>query len=126
SGVSATYYAIDSSTCTPAALATCASYTQPFTVSAEGTHVVSFFSTDVAGNSETPAKAVTIKIDKTQPTLTFGSPVPAPNVNGWNNTDVTVPCAANDVLSGVDSVLPGCPVVLSAEGASVSTSVSVT
>jgi uncharacterized repeat protein (TIGR01451 family) len=72
--------------------------------------------TDAAGNTST-ATSVTIKIDKTPPTIT-GSRSPGPNANGWNNTNVTVSYSASDVLSGLD--LPASDLgndVLSAEGA---------
>jgi hypothetical protein len=44
--------------------------------------------------------SVTVKIDKTGPTVTTGR-TPAANGAGWNNTDVTVTFAATDSLSGV-------------------------
>jgi hypothetical protein len=55
--------------------------------------------TDKAGNS-TSATATGINIDKTAPTITFVSRTPAPNSNGWNNSDVTVNWSCADGLSG--------------------------
>lgn len=61
------------------------------------------------------SKSVTIKIDKTVPTIS-GSRTPAPNGNGWNNTDVTVNFTCSDALSGIDSCGPS-PQVVNTEGA---------
>jgi uncharacterized protein YjbJ (UPF0337 family) len=54
--------------------------------------------TDQAGNVVTTD--ITIRIDKTPPTI-VGSATPAPNANGWNNTDVQVGFTCADTLSGV-------------------------
>lgn len=59
--------------------------------------------------------SVTVKIDKTPPSIT-ASRVPAPNLAGWNNTDVTVSFACADGMSGVSNVSP-VSALLSAEGA---------
>lgn len=81
--------------------------------------------TDKAGNFATAA--VTISIDKTKPTLTFGTPFPAPNAAGWNNTNVSVPFTATDDLSGVATTIPvASPRVLSAQGADLKGDVTVT
>ncbi|HEY4505881.1 MAG TPA: PxKF domain-containing protein [Candidatus Paceibacterota bacterium] len=53
--------------------------------------------TSEGGTSE---ESVTIMIDKTAPTIS-GSRTPAPNANGWNNTDVVVDFSCEDALSGV-------------------------
>jgi YVTN family beta-propeller protein len=58
---------------------------------------------------------VTVKIDQTPPALACASS-PAANVNGWNNTDVTVAFTAADVVSGLASVSPS--ITLTTEGAS--------
>jgi hypothetical protein len=86
-----------------------------FTISTEGITSVSFFGTDNAGNIET-SKTITIKIDKTPPLITSFQ-TPAPNANGWNNTDVTVSFACSDALSGLAPGSPPVPTVLSKEGA---------
>jgi hypothetical protein len=44
--------------------------------------------------------SVTIKIDKTNPMIAFVNSTPSPNVNGWNNSDVTVNWSCTDGLSG--------------------------
>ena len=46
--------------------------------------------------------SVTVKLDKTAPTIT-GSRTPAANANGWNNTDVTVGFTCSDSPSGIKS-----------------------
>jgi hypothetical protein len=77
-----------------------ASLPSPVAFSAEGgnqTRTVRV--TDNAGNYRdvtTPA----INIDKTGPSLTFGTPSPAANAAGWNKTDVTIPYTVTDTLSG--------------------------
>ena len=81
--------------------------------------------TDRAGNSAATA-IEGINIDKTNPTLSFGTPTPEANPAGWNNTDVSIGFSTDDGLSGVASVLPQSPLVLSAEGSAVTGSVSVT
>src|SRR5262249_22937767 len=48
----------------------------------------------------TGSGSVTIKIDKTEPFVSFTRT--AANANGWNNTAVTVRFTATDTLSGID------------------------
>lgn len=48
------------------------------------------------------ASSLTVKLDKTDPTITFVSRTPA-NGNGWNNGNVTVNWSCTDGLSGVVS-----------------------
>jgi len=54
--------------------------------------------TNNAGQT-TNAAPLTIKLDKTNPVIAFVSRTP-PNVNGWNNSDVTVNWSCTDGLSG--------------------------
>jgi hypothetical protein len=68
---------------------------------------------DIAGNSAS-ATVHGINMELTPPILTITENPPA-NVNGWNNTSVTVSFAAVDTLSGVASVTP--PVTLTNQGA---------
>jgi hypothetical protein len=63
----------------------------------------------------TSSMPVTIKIDKTPPSIT-GARTPGPNANGWNNTPVTVSFQCSDGLSGLAPGSPRPPTVLSAEG----------
>ncbi|GAA3707219.1 hypothetical protein GCM10022399_24940 [Terrabacter ginsenosidimutans] len=69
----------------------------------EGTHTVSYRSTDQAGNEE-PWKVATVKIDTSAPTIAH-TLTPRANAAGWNNADVTVTftCADQDELSGIKS-----------------------
>ena len=84
-------------------------------LSAEGSHTISFFASDAAGNNSTTT-AVTAGIDKTAPTISASQSPPA--VAGWNNSAVTVTFACADGLSGVRSC--SAPVTLSAETAGTS------
>ena len=59
-------------------------------------------------------------LDDAAPTVTFGTPVPAPNAHGWNNTSVVIPFDAKDTGAGVSFTRPLSPVVLAADGAAVS------
>jgi len=85
------------------------------TINAEGITTVTFFSIDNAGNVEI-AKTLTIRIDKTPPTIS-GSRLPGPNGNGWNNTSVTVSFQCADSLSGLTAGSPPSSTVVSNEGA---------
>jgi large repetitive protein len=55
---------------------------------------------DKAGNSDTDSLA--LKYDATAPATTATSS-PQPNVNGWNNSTVTVTFAGTDTTAGIDS-----------------------
>jgi endonuclease YncB( thermonuclease family) len=85
SGVAKTFYSVDD-----------ASYQEgtTFTVSNEGTHKISFYSVDAAGNTET-ANTTYVKIDKTAPVTTSNAPT------NWSKDDVTINLTATDTLSGV-------------------------
>lgn len=75
------------------------SYAGPFAINTEGTTNLTYFSTDLAGNSETPNPA-TIKIDTIKPTLaldtTSGSSHAAPFSVGLSS-------APSDSGSGIDN-----------------------
>lgn len=64
-------------------------------VTAEGTTVIYYFATDNAGNVETE-KSLTIRIDKTAPTITLAA---APTA--WSKTDVTINGTASDANSAL-------------------------
>src|SRR5215203_392559 len=70
-------------------------------ISTEGTTTFSYHAVDNANNSETD-NSFTIKLDKTDPTIT-ASRTAGPNANGWNNSDVTVEFSCDDNLSGVNA-----------------------
>ncbi len=97
-----------------------ASCTSPIVLSAEGANQsASGTCTDIAGNISNTASVNGINIDKTAPTAT-ASANPAPNGNGWNNTNVTVSFSGADALSGIDFC--DANIVLSSEGAGQSAS----
>ncbi len=91
-----------------------------FTIGTEGITTIMFFGTDNAGNADAP-NALIIRLDKTPPNIT-GSASPAPNANGWNNTNVTVSFQCVDSLSGMAAGSPPVPTTLSTEGANQSVS----
>lgn len=95
------------------------------TISAEGVTNISYYAVDHIGNVET-AKSLTISLDKTAPTVSFGTASPSANAAGWNTTSVSIPFTASDTGgSGIDSA-PASPLVLSAEGLNVTGAVTVT
>lgn len=66
---------------------------------------------DLAGNEATAS--VTINVDRTPPTISSTN-TPAPNLAGWNNTDVKLIFSCQDRLSGVSSCSD--PETVSSEG----------
>jgi hypothetical protein len=93
SGVKATRYSVDGGA--PQL------YASGIAINAEGDHTLEFWSEDYAGNVEAH-KTVHVKIDKTSPTITHIQ-TPLANLNGWNNSDVTVHFICDDTLSGIAS-----------------------
>ncbi len=83
------------------------------TFSGQGNHVLEYWSTDQAGNVE-QHHTLGASIDGTPPIISI-SQAPAPNANGWNNTNVTVSFACSDAGSGIASC-PS-PVTVTSEGA---------
>lgn len=63
--------------------------------------------------------SVTIKLDKTEPTIN-GSRTPLGNEHGWNNTDVTASFTCSDALSGMKTCPGSTTFVNSGAGQSVS------
>jgi hypothetical protein len=94
-------------------------------ITAEGATTLTYHAVDNASNAE-PPQTMTIRIDKTAPTLTFGAASPSANAAGWNNSDVSFAYTVDDTLSGVSTADPASPLVLTAEGADVTGSVTVT
>jgi sugar lactone lactonase YvrE len=84
------------------------------------------FTCTVVSGGGTASSSVTVKRDATPPVLSFGTPSPAPNVNGWNKTNVSVPFTRSDALSGLASTSTTSPLVISSEGAGVTGQVVVT
>jgi len=87
--------------------------TSPLTFLTEGMNqTAAGIAVDKAGlSASVPAS---VNIDTTAPVIT-ATVTPAPNANGWNNTDVTITFTCNDGLSGM-SVCPA-PVTVTTEGA---------
>ncbi len=79
----------------------------------EGTHTVTYYAKDNAGNEETPHHELTVMIDKAVPTIT-ATQTPLPNANGWNNTNVTVTFSCNDATSGIANCTG--PITVTTEG----------
>jgi uncharacterized protein YjbJ (UPF0337 family) len=95
SGVQATYYRVDGGAAQP--------YDGPFRHGLKGSHTITYWSVDRAGNLEdrtADGHSITLKIDGVPPTIT-PSRSPAPNANGWNNTPVLVGFACGDAESGI-------------------------
>ncbi|MEK6335637.1 MAG: PQQ-binding-like beta-propeller repeat protein [Acidobacteriota bacterium] len=91
SGVATRYYKVDGG----ATL----TYSTPFTVSAAGTHTITFWSTDLATNTET-TRSLTFKIDASGPVITASaSPSSATKKN--QSLSVTVSGKVTDTPSGV-------------------------
>jgi alpha-tubulin suppressor-like RCC1 family protein len=89
------------------------SVASPLMLTTEGANVSGdVVVTDAAGNSTT-VKSPAVKIDKTLP-VAKASVSPAPNANGWNNTNVTVSFSGTDALSGIAACTN---VVLTTDGA---------
>ncbi|AEI46318.1 OmpL47-type beta-barrel domain-containing protein [Paenibacillus mucilaginosus] len=110
SGVAKTYYSVNG-----------APYAEGATVEIgmDGTHQVSFYSVDAAGNKET-AQSLEVVIDLTAPVTEAAA------VEGWSAGDVTVTFAAADAGSGVAGTFysigggayaEGTSAVVSSEGA---------
>jgi hypothetical protein len=83
----------------PIGTTTAAGATTTFLISKEGETTISYFATDNSGTNEAPQN-ITVRIDKTQPSIS-GASSPAPNILGWNNTDVMVSFNCQDNMSGI-------------------------
>jgi hypothetical protein len=83
-------------------------------INTEGVTTITFSATDNAGNAETP-HSVTVKLDKTPPTIS-ATRTPPPNSHGWNNSSVTVNFLCSDDLSGLAQGSPPAASVVSTEG----------
>jgi outer membrane protein assembly factor BamB len=91
SGVANTYYQIDGGPTQ--------TYTAPFTISEDGTHVVRWWSVDVAGNIE-DSYPRNINVDKTPPVTTATLLGPA-GASGWYGAPVQATLAATENGSGL-------------------------
>ncbi|MDP9219017.1 MAG: hypothetical protein M3P23_00570, partial [Actinomycetota bacterium] len=84
-----------------------------FTLASEGDHLVTYSSTDRAGNAEA-IRTAHVKIDKTAPAIAHGF-TPSSYDGGWSNATVTVTFTCTDGGSGVASCTA--PAIVTAEGA---------
>jgi hypothetical protein len=91
--VAATWYAVDGGA--PQR------YTAPFPVSADGSHTLSFWSVDTAGNQE-PRRSQSFKIDATAPAVSVSAAVNVIRTQGGNAAVTTVSGHITDAPSGVD------------------------
>ena len=80
-------------------------YEDPFPLSTEGGHTLSYYSIDNAGHQETQ-KTILIKIDKTPPSTTYIKNPENPNGNNqWYIEFVTVTLDKKDTPSGIKETL---------------------
>ena len=93
SGVKTTAYSLDGS---PPTI-----YTAPFNVTSDGNHILTFNSTDNAGNMEAE-KTMAIKID-TSPPIVTGSVNMTENSMGWYNHPLQVSWTGTEETSGIKS-----------------------
>ncbi|MGY1778843.1 OmpL47-type beta-barrel domain-containing protein [Geodermatophilus sp. SYSU D01036] len=91
SDVAATYYAIDGGARQ--------TYGDPFSVG-EGTHTVTFWSADHAGNVETAGAPLTLRVDGTAPATTVINPI-SPDSGWFVTSGIPVAFRATDEGSGV-------------------------
>jgi hypothetical protein len=87
-------------------------------VSPDGAHTLYAASQDPLGNTESPVRSRSFKLDQTLPTISAAATT-QPNGDGWYRANVTVHFTCADTASGVPS--GACPAdqVLSTEGSTV-------
>lgn len=92
----------------------------------EGNHTFSVKAKDSATPlNESGPVSRSFKVDTTAPTVTWGSPNPAANANGWHKADVTIPYTVSDGSGiGVDGSTSGV-VTITGEGANLNGAVTV-
>lgn len=75
-------------------------YSQPLTITDNGIHTLTVYSTDTQGNRIGKTQTLTILIDTTGPVISAVA-TPSATAYGWNNTDVVAHFTATDNISGV-------------------------
>ena len=103
-----------------------AAWSYSWTLPADGIYTLRSRATDTNNAVETPGAGITVTVDNTPPTLTWGAPASPPNRSGWYNTNVSLPFTPADNLAGVASTAPASPLVIAAEGSAVNGAVTVT
>jgi outer membrane protein assembly factor BamB len=86
SGVANTFYKLDGGAAQ--------TYTSAFSVSSNGTHTISYWSVDAAGNTESAHSSV-VKVDSAAPTTQM-SPTGIVGTNGWFRSAVQISLSASD------------------------------
>lgn len=94
-------------------------YSGPLTITDDGIHTLTVYSTDTQGNHLGNTQTLTIPIDATGPVISAVA-TPSATAYGWNNTDVLVHFTATDNISGVARI--SSDITLINEGASQSAS----
>lgn len=92
SGIDETYYSVDGGVTQV--------YGAPFTLTSAGTHTISFWSTDVAGNLEAATGKITLRIDVAPPVTTVINPI-SPATGWFVTSGIPVAFNATDAHSGV-------------------------
>jgi hypothetical protein len=90
SGLALTEYSVDGGTWKSGSVVT---------VIADGSHVIDFRATDNAGNRSTNTRS--IKVDQTDPAVSFAVPVGTAGANGWFTSPVGLGINRSDATSGI-------------------------
>ena len=78
-------------------------YSGPVLISGEGTHWISYYGTDIAGNGEGAVNGTNVRIDLTAPRTEYQG-TGEQHSNGWYTTPVTIELVASDGLSGMQGI----------------------
>jgi hypothetical protein len=102
SGISKIFFTDNNAACKPTATSQCTEYKSPITISTPGTHNITVFAQDHAGNMSI-IENEQLKIDTTDPTIAFSNTPPLP-ASGWYTTSVIVKLNATDPGSAAPGV----------------------
>ncbi len=100
SGVKNTFYSIDSTACSPSNFGACKLYVGPISIAATGSHFISYFTEDIAGNFS-GISADAIRIDEVPPITTAS--LSGTLTGSVYHTAVKVTLSAADNFSGIHS-----------------------